>query len=308
MTALIAQYGLLIVVLVIFAGEIGLPTLVPGEVALLAAGNMIVHSVPMLILSILLLGAVDLLATTTIHSISRTGGNRLLVRAMRMVSRQGKSPEERLAYCRRRLGGYDPAVVFVTRLIPMFRLYASIASGLIRVRFRHFLIGAGAAAWLWAAIPLTGGYVLRSQVGNVATRYPALMPYVVAGSVGVTLVLLLGGWLRHAGTREAALRRVRFILSMVAATGALTRVFTFVLHEHGLAGHRLAASVPTSLSVLLCFAGLAGLGLLWVAGHDLHVICTRHRRPGFGTVSGLAWIALVTMLTTALAAAGSTAI
>ena len=39
---LIAHYGVLIVVLIIFAGEIGLPTLIPGEIALLIAGVQIV--------------------------------------------------------------------------------------------------------------------------------------------------------------------------------------------------------------------------------------------------------------------------
>ncbi len=304
MSALIAQYGLLVVAVVIFAGEIGIPTLVPGEIALLLAGNTAIHSVPMLIASVVVLGAVDLVATTSIHLVARTGGNRLLVRVLRMMSHPSKPPELVLERCRKRLGGYDPAVVFVTRLIPMFRLYASITTGLIRIRLRSFLTGAAAAAWLWVSIPLTIGFVLRSEVGSLTADYPSMMNYVLLGSISIAALVGCCGWLRHAGSREAAVRRGRFILGMVAATGALTRILTFVLHDRSVAGHHFATPLNPGLSVILCFAGLAGLALLWVAGHDLRIICTRHCRPGFGAASGFAWVSLLSILAAALAAAG----
>jgi membrane protein DedA with SNARE-associated domain len=171
-STLIAQYGLIIVALIIFAGEIGLPTLLPGEIALLIAGNQVIHSVPMLLGVIVLFAAVDLVATSSIHTASRTGGNRLLSCLLRMTCRKGTRPEALLEDCRRRLGGHDSVVVFVTRLIPVFRLYASIGTGLIRIRFRDFLAGAAPAALVWAAMPLTVGYVLRSQVGGMVCSVP----------------------------------------------------------------------------------------------------------------------------------------
>jgi membrane protein DedA with SNARE-associated domain len=293
---LIAQYGLLIVAGVIFAGEIGLPTLVPGEVALLIAGTQVVHSVPMLIGAIVLFGAVDLAATVTIHTTARTGGNRLLSHLLRMMCRKGMKPEAVFESCRHRLGGYDPFVVFATRLVPIFRLYASIGTGLIRIRFKHFVAGAAPAAWLWASIPLTVGYLLRSQIGSVVRGYPTMMRYVVAASMCITVVAILAGWLRHAGSAEAAMRRMRFIVGMVAVVGALTRLLTFALQEHGVAGHRWMMPVAPQVSVWVTLIGLAGLGLLWVAGHDLRVICTRHRRAGFGRVSALAWVSLLAIL------------
>ena len=142
MPTLIAQYGVLVVALIIFAGEVGIPTLVPGEIAILIAGSQVVHSVPQLIGTMLLFGTVDIIACSTIHLASRTGGNRLLLRLLRKVQPHHDRHEEVIEGWRRRLGGRDQLVVFVTRLIPLFRLYASITTGLIRIRFRHFVGGA----------------------------------------------------------------------------------------------------------------------------------------------------------------------
>ena len=296
MTPLIAQYGVVIVALIIFAGEIGLPTLVPGEVALLIAGNQVIHSTAMLLGAIILFATVDLLATTTIHTASRTGGNRLFSRLIRLTCKKGAGPEALLENCRRRLGGHDSVVVFVTRLVPIFRLYASIGTGIIRIRFRHFVAGAAPAALVWAAIPLCIGYVLRSQVGGMVKHYPSMMKYVILASVCITVCVACIGWLRHAGGREAALRRLRFILGVVAVGGALARTVTFAFQEHRFAGQSVSLPFTPALSVGVTLIGLTGLGLLWVAGHDLRVICTRHRRPGFGTLSGLAWVSLLTVL------------
>jgi membrane protein DedA with SNARE-associated domain len=235
-STLIAQYGLVIVALINFAGEIGLPTLVPGEIALLIAGNQVIHSVALLIGAIVLFAAVDLVATSTIHIASRTGGNRLLSCLLRMTCRTSTRPEAVFEKCRRRLGGHDPVVVFVTRLIPVFRLYASIGAGLIRIRFRHFIIGAAPAALVWAATPLICGYLLRSQVGSMVSQYPAILRYIMIVSAGAIAIGVCLGWLRHAGGRDAALRRARFILGVVAVGGALARVLNFVFQEHGIAG------------------------------------------------------------------------
>ncbi|MGH2410903.1 MAG: DedA family protein [Chloroflexota bacterium] len=299
MTELIAQYGILIVALIIFAGEIGLPTLVPGEIALLFAGSQVIHSLPMLIGAIALFGAIDLVATTTIHTISRTGGNRLLCKVLHMSPQCETKPEVRIERWRSRLGGYDPAVVFVTRMIPMFRLYASITTGLIRIRFRDFLLGAAPAAWIWATTPLTVGYLLRTRISGVVAQYPSLMRYVIVGSVSITLGLAFTGWLRHAGSREAALRRVRFTLGLAAAGGAAARIVMYILGGPGLAGHHYVASalVPVVAS-WMAIIGVFGFGFLWVAAHDLRIIiAARHHRPGFTMASGMAWISMVAILT-----------
>lgn len=203
MTSLIVQYGLPVVALIIFAGELGLPTIVPGEIGMLVVGNQDVPSVPILLLTIAILGAVDIVATSTIHIAARTGGNRLLRRLIAKIGSR-RSPESIVQGFRRRLGGRDPVVVFVARLIPVFRLYASVATGLIRIDFAKFLLGAAPAAWLWASVPLTAGYVLRSQAGSIASRYSGMLGIAVPVSLAMTAAVVVAVWLHHRGTPAAA--------------------------------------------------------------------------------------------------------
>ena len=195
--SLIAHYGLPVVALIIFAGELGFPTLVPGEVGLLIAGSQAIRSVHMLILAIAIFGTIDLVATTTIHVVARTGGNHMLKKALKLICSRNRCPEEMVTRFRRRLGGHDSVVVFVTRLIPVFRLYASIGTGLIQVDIRKFLCGAAPAAWLWASIPLTIGFVLRSKLSALAPEYGTIMHVVIPVSIGLTLLAGITIWRRR---------------------------------------------------------------------------------------------------------------
>lgn len=189
MPGLIAHYGLLIVVLIIFAGELGFPTLVPGEIAILIAGVQVVHSIPQLIGAWLLFGLVDIVACSTIHVVCRTCGNRVLLRLLRRLQPNRCKHEEVIEGWRRRLGGRDPLVVFVTRLIPMFRLYASITSGLVRIRMRNFLLGAAPASLVWATVPLTLGFIFRNDIHAMESHYGFMMQGIIMASIVGTILV-----------------------------------------------------------------------------------------------------------------------
>lgn len=191
MTGLIAQYGVIIVAIIIFCGEIGLPTLIPGEIALLVTGSQVIHSPLMLVAAAVLFGTVDIIATSTIHTVSRTGGNRLLRRALRFLQGSREPHEAVIARWRSRLGGRDSLVVFVTRLIPICRFYASITTGLIRIRVRHFLLGAAPAAYLWASTPLVLGYIFRGQIAGMESEYAAMTQGIIIGSIAVTVLVVM---------------------------------------------------------------------------------------------------------------------
>jgi membrane protein DedA with SNARE-associated domain len=301
---LIAQYGIFIVVLIIFAGEIGLPTLVPGEIAILFAGSRVVHSIPALLGVWLLFGAVDIIACSSIHLAGRTCGNRLLVRLLRHLQPKKLRHEEVIEGWRRRLGGHDPVVVFVTRLIPIFRLYASVTTGLIRIRFRHFVCGAVPASLLWVAIPLSLGYALRARAGPLEGQFPLIIRSVAI----VTTTILVGGvvtaWVRSAGSRNGSLRRLRFALGLAAVGGALSRLTLAAVHVDLIFGYRLVVPLAQAASVWITILSLVALALLWIAARDLRVIrghCTQ-RVPGvpprvrsMGALSALAWFSLMLM-------------
>jgi membrane protein DedA with SNARE-associated domain len=303
MPALIAHYGVLIVVLVIFAGEIGLPTLVPGEIAILIAGVQVVHSVPMLIGTWVLFGVVDILACSSIHLASRTCGNRLLVRLLRYLQPKKQRHEEIIEGWRRRLGGHDPLVVFITRLIPMFRLYASVTTGLIRIRFRDFVCGAVPASLLWAAIPLSLGYALRAKAGALEGQFPLMIHIVIAITPTVLVGSMVMAWVRSADSRPAALRRLRFALGLAAVGGALTRLILVAVHADALFNYRSIVPIAQAVSIWITILSLVALALLWMAAHDLRVICSHgqwvpgvpQRVRSIGALSALAWVSLMLM-------------
>lgn len=296
MPALIAHYGVLIVVLVIFAGEIGLPTLVPGEVALLVAGVQVVHSVPALIAAWLLFGAVDIVACSTIHCASRTCGNRMLLRVLRCLQPNRDRHEQVIEGWRRRLGGHDPLVVFVTRMIPMFRLYASITSGLIRLRFRDFIAGAVPASLLWAAIPLSVGYALRSRAGMLEAQFPMMIHIVVISTATILIGSAVTAWIRSAGSRSAALRRLRLSLGLAAVFGALTRLILVAVHVDRVFSYPSVIPTAQVVSIWVTILSLVALALLWIAARDLHAVrMSHHRVRSIGVMSTAVWVGLVIM-------------
>jgi membrane protein DedA with SNARE-associated domain len=282
---LIVHYGFLIVALIIFAGEIGLPTFIPGEVALLVAGSQCVHSTPQLIGAILLFGVVDSIATSTIHVASRTTGNMLLVSLLRYLQHDNARAEAMLARWRNRLGGYDAAVVFVTRLIPMFRLYASITTGLIKIRLRHFWLGAVPAAFVWATTPLTLGYLMRSRVGSLTGQYPVLMRDVIISSIILTAAMAAIAWVRTSGVSPLVLRRARLTLGVLAVMLAWGRLASLAAGV-GAAGHSFLLSALPAVPTRAGIMAVAAVGLLWIASRDLRAMRSQQlamRSIGAGT-------------------------
>jgi membrane protein DedA with SNARE-associated domain len=191
---LVASHGLPVVALMVFMAEIGLPTFMSPKVALLIAGSVAVDSRPELIGSLALVTLANLLGSIVLHTAARTGGTRLVARLNR---RQPGSPGCALTRWRDRLGGYDVAAVFVGRIIPLVRIYVTVASGLVQMRWRSFLLGAAPAALVWSGTPLLLGYCFRTSVhdfaasGSTASR----LFFLAVPMIGV--VLLAAWYLRR---------------------------------------------------------------------------------------------------------------
>lgn len=296
MAALVAQYGVLIVAAIIFGGEIGLPTLVPGEIALAIAGSQIVHSVPGLMVAAIGFGLLDVVATSTIHIAARTGGHHLLVRVMRRLLREDQCHEAVLERWRLRLGDRDAVVVFVTRMIPMFRLYASITTGLVRIRLRHFLMGAAPASLLWASIWLTAGYLFRGSIHGLATHYAAIMQGVIGCSVGAVAVAGATWLVRRKALSSQSLWHIRMVLGSAAVCGAIARLFLVALGGRVGPSQLSIPPIPTP-GVWTCVLSSLALGLLGLVARDLHRGRTcADRTVAIGGASAAAWMLLVLLV------------
>lgn len=200
--SLIAQYGLACVAFIIFLGEIGLPILIPGEIALFLAGSRLVHSPVSLLLAWMALAAVDLLAAGVLHGVARSGGSRLLCLVLRRVFKDGKQPDEVLSGWHNRLSTHDAFVIFVVRSVPGIRLSATVVSGLLRLRIGHVLLGAAPGSLLWVGVPLVLGYALRARLSTIPLPDARI---IVASAACLAAIVLLGGarwWVRRQRGRD----------------------------------------------------------------------------------------------------------
>jgi membrane protein DedA with SNARE-associated domain len=202
--ALVAAYGLPIVALMVFIAELGLPTGMSPKVALMIAGSVSLHSNPELAGGLVAVAAANVLGTVALHAASRTGGTRLVAR----LSRRNDGPEGMaLDRWRARLRGHDSAAIFLGRIVPMVRIYVTVAAGLTRMPWRNFLLGAAPAALVWSGTPLALGYYFRQDVQQFAGSGSSLSQafFLVVPLFGVVGALAWVVWRRLARRWSPAL-------------------------------------------------------------------------------------------------------
>ncbi|MGH2532515.1 MAG: DedA family protein [Thermomicrobiales bacterium] len=167
--ALIAHHGMSIVALMVFVAELGLPTGVSPKVALVVVGSTAVGSVPALAGALALVTAANRAGSTSLHLAARTSGGWF---AGRVLRRRDARRDGLLGRCRKRLGGRDAATVFVLRLVPLVRIYATVATALAGMPVRRFVLGAAPAALIWSGTPLALGFWFRADAHRLADRAP----------------------------------------------------------------------------------------------------------------------------------------
>lgn len=268
MENLIVQYGIFVVAGLVMINEMGFPTGVPIEVVLLLAGALAIHSVSQFFLALLLLAAADVAGTVVIHLVARTGGSRLLGRAL---TKFGRRSEASVEHWRTRLGGHDRRVVLIGRMLPLVRMYISIGAGLLRFRFRDFIIGAIPGGIIWSGIPLGLGFFFRDEVGRFATDYQSLTHYLFVIMPAFSVLVLAAWWIHQGGTAWNQLRRGRSTAGFIftfATIGFIVRAIW--LHPELLQDSFdvIAKSLLTPWVLLLAACAVA---LAMLAFGDLHL-------------------------------------
>ncbi len=149
----VTQYGLLVVFLLVFLQETGIPSPVPNELILLFAGYQ--ASTGRLSLTLLFVVAVagDFIGTSALYFIFYFFGSRLLMRFPKWF------PPARVEYWRNRISGQDHWGIYVGRLVPYARAYVSVVAGSLRVRPKIFM-----PAVFLSAITWSGGYVILGRL------------------------------------------------------------------------------------------------------------------------------------------------
>lgn len=294
---MIQQYGVFIIALLVFAGELGVPTGIALEVALLLAGSYAIHSLPGLIGGIILVSIADILGATAIHLISRTGGRRAMLWLLR---HQSAWQHDILDRWKQRLGGHEVMLVFLVRLLPLVRMYISIGSGLLAIRFKAFLQGAIPAAFVWVGVPMALGFLFQDQVREFAAEYTYAAYAILLALPAFGVLTGIVGWVYRGGFFQAWLHRGRCALGFtVAAIGiAYLIVKIWPIGETVTTGLAALPSLPTN-PWLLALAGMV-LALLTMAVIDLRAASraqqpntARRHLPVTELVTTIVWLSLV---------------
>jgi membrane protein DedA with SNARE-associated domain len=200
----VLSYGLPIVALTLLFSAAGIPTGVPIHVVLLLAGAYLIGSLPGLAVAILAMAAAELAGTLLLHLIARTGGVRLLER---MASDRQDRVQATFDRWRGRLGGRDVAVITMLRLIPFVRMGTTVGTGLLGIRLRDFVIGAGVSAVIWTALPLSIGYAFRSHVTTIEGYYHSILDALPV-ALGIASLIVVVSVLAKSPAMQAQLREM----------------------------------------------------------------------------------------------------
>jgi membrane protein DedA with SNARE-associated domain len=200
----VLSYGLPIVALTLLFSAAGIPTGVPIHVVLMLTGAYLIGSLPGLAVAIVALAAAELAGTLALHLISRTGGVRLM---QRMASDRQDRMQTTFNRWRGRLGGRDVAAITVLRLIPFVRMGTTVGTGLLGIRLRDFVIGAGISAVIWTAIPLSIGYAFRSNVTTIEGYYHSILD-ALPMTLGIASLIVVAGVLGRSAATRARLREM----------------------------------------------------------------------------------------------------
>ena len=166
LAASIIHYGYATIFLLVFLQELGIPNPVPQEIILLFAGY--VSSLGILNLGILFLVAVlaDLCGTSIIYTVFWFFGNTIFKKKPRWLPLDQKKMERMIQTFSKK----DKWGIYLWRLIPYIRGYASVAAGLLQMRLSDFL-----PMVTLSAFTSSGGYVIVGYL--LGNRFQKFIEY-----------------------------------------------------------------------------------------------------------------------------------
>ncbi|MEO5646190.1 MAG: DedA family protein [Candidatus Paceibacterota bacterium] len=174
----ITHYGYAAIFALVFLQEIGIPNPITNELVLLFAGSLGysgVLSFPLIFLSAV---TADIIGTTLLYWVFYTVGPKILAKKWIPIS------QDSIAGLIDRVEKHGSWGIFIGRMLPLVRGYASVAAGLLHIKPKKFLLSVIASAIVW-----TGGYVL---LGRILGKYWLNAQYAVKGiQKGVLLLLIV---------------------------------------------------------------------------------------------------------------------
>ncbi len=166
----------------------GIP--LPGESMLLFAGFLAFEHAELNLVLIILVGtAACTLGDNLGYWIGNRGGRPLLLRYQKIF----RVPDERIAHGERLFERFGPATVFFARFIFGMRVLAGPLAGVLRMRWRRFVLFNFLGAAVWVTVISTVGYLF----GRHWQRLLHIVGEVNAVAFTVAAALILVLWWRY---------------------------------------------------------------------------------------------------------------
>jgi membrane protein DedA with SNARE-associated domain len=151
----ITRYGYLAIFLLVFLQELGVPNPVTNEFVLLFSGYLAFSGALNLWLVILTAVSADCIGTTILYAVFYRFGDSIMSHRPRWFP---VSPVH-LNRIARRISERQRWGIYIGRLIPFLRGYASVAAGILPIQPRIFI-----PAVILSAITWSGGYVVAGRL------------------------------------------------------------------------------------------------------------------------------------------------
>jgi len=149
----LVTHGYWALALTLFLENAGIP--LPGETMLLFAGFLAFEHQELNLVPIILVGTLACtLGDNLGYWIGNRGGRRLLLRYQKVF----RISDERIVSGERLFERFGPATVFFARFLPGMRIFAGPLAGVLRMRWRRFVLFNFLGAVVWVTAVSTVGY------------------------------------------------------------------------------------------------------------------------------------------------------
>lgn len=189
----IARYGYLAIFLLVFLQELGVPNPVTNEFVLLFSGYLAYTGVLNLWLVVLFAVLADCMGTTILYAVFYRFGKHIVERRPRWFP---ISPEHirRISEMISKRGLWG---VYLGRLIPFLRGYASVAAGTLLIAPKTFIPAVVVSAITWSGGYVVAGRLLGRYWDRVAARIGG-----VESAIALALVILVATLVGRAALRN----------------------------------------------------------------------------------------------------------
>jgi membrane protein DedA with SNARE-associated domain len=182
----LASYGYLALFSLIFIQELGVPNPVPNELILLFSGYLAsIHtlSFPLVLLSAV---AADFIGTSILYLVFYYFGPYILAHKPRWVPLS----RERIESIGQTISKKGRWGIYVGRLIPYLRGYASVAAGFLRIPPAVFLTAVIISAMTWSGGYVIAGYFLGPYWQKVAGTMGSIETIILVAAIAVAIILV----------------------------------------------------------------------------------------------------------------------